>query len=62
MELLLDTHSFLWFIMGSSRLSKKARDLMEDTNNEKLLSIASGPRVALHLIVVDVFSISCVKI
>ena len=49
MELLLDTHSFLWFIMGSSRLSKKARDLMEDTNNEKLLSIASLWEMAIKL-------------
>jgi PIN domain nuclease of toxin-antitoxin system len=41
MKLLLDTHTFLWFIMGSSKLSKKARELMEDVNNERLLSIAS---------------------
>jgi len=41
MRLLLDTHSFLWFINGDSNLSVAARQLIEDTENEKLLSIAS---------------------
>ncbi|HKZ86667.1 MAG TPA: type II toxin-antitoxin system VapC family toxin [Anaerolineae bacterium] len=30
MNLLLDTHSFLWFIAGSSQLSRPARTLIED--------------------------------
>ena len=41
MRLLLDTHTFLWFIMGDPKLSEKARALIEDTRNERLLSIAS---------------------
>jgi PIN domain nuclease of toxin-antitoxin system len=41
MRLLLDTHAFLWFIQGSQNLSKTARDLIEDRENQKLLSIAS---------------------
>jgi len=29
MRLLLDTHSFLWFIAGSDKISVAARDLIE---------------------------------
>jgi PIN domain nuclease of toxin-antitoxin system len=35
--------------MGSSKLSKKARALVEDTNNEKLLSIASLWEMAIKV-------------
>ena len=38
---LLDTHTFLWFISGISKLSSNARMLIEDTANKRLLSIAS---------------------
>lgn len=41
MKVLLDTHAFLWFIMGSSNLSLGARALIEDEANEKFLSVAS---------------------
>jgi PIN domain nuclease of toxin-antitoxin system len=41
MNLLLDTHAFLWFIDGSTRLSSSARELIEDQRNAKLVSIAS---------------------
>ena len=41
MILLLDTHSFIWFIEGSPRLSDTARTLITDGNNEVFLSIAS---------------------
>lgn len=41
MKLLLDTHAFLWFIAGSPDLSATARTLIEDTENEKFVSIAS---------------------
>ncbi len=41
MRLLLDTHAFLWFIQGSQNLSETARNLIEDPENQKLLSIAS---------------------
>lgn len=49
MKLMIDTHAFLWFIMGSSKLSKKARDLVEDTANEKLISIASLWEMAIKI-------------
>ncbi len=41
MRLLLDTHAFLWFIDGSDRLSSHACELIEDTANERLLSVGS---------------------
>jgi len=41
MKLLLDTHSFLWFISGGSKLSMNARMLIEDVFNQLLLSVAS---------------------
>lgn len=41
MKLLLDTHTLLWFIAGSSSLSINARKLIEDPSNEKFVSIVS---------------------
>lgn len=39
MKLLLDTHTFLWFIAGDSQLNNHARQLIENTNNKRYLSI-----------------------
>ena len=41
MKALLDTHSFLWFIAGNGRLSRKAQDVILDLDNELILSMAS---------------------
>ncbi len=41
MRLLLDTHTFIWFVIDSPRLSVIVRGLIENENNEKLLSTAS---------------------
>lgn len=41
MNLLLDTHTFLWFIEGNPNLSNLAKDLIENPNNSKFISIAS---------------------
>ena len=41
MKLLLDTHAFLWFILGDPRLHPYARSLIESPENERYLSIAS---------------------
>jgi len=40
MRLLLDTHTFLWFIAGSLNLSDTARNLIQEQENQKFLSIA----------------------
>ena len=47
MRLLLDTHSFLWFIIGDDRLSRAARELVEDSGNQPLLSMASLWEIAI---------------
>lgn len=41
MNLLSDTHTFPWFVGGSSQLSLTARQLIEDPKNTNWLSIAS---------------------
>lgn len=41
MRLLLDTHTFIWFVTDDPKLSHKAKAWIEDEYNEKLLSIAS---------------------
>lgn len=47
MNLLLDTHSFLWFIGGNTNLSSTARSLIEDTSNQPFLSLASLWEIAI---------------
>lgn len=41
MRLLLDTHTFIWFVTDSPKLSVMVKELIENETNEKLLSIAS---------------------
>ena len=41
MKILLDTHTFLWFVKGGSNLSASARALSEDVADEKFLGVAS---------------------
>ena len=41
MRILLDTHTLIWFFAGDSQLSATARILIEDEDNNKLVSIAS---------------------
>ncbi len=48
MKLLLDTHTFLWFIDDSPLLSAKGKTLLE-ADNELLLSIGSLWEIAIKL-------------
>ena len=41
MRILLDSHSFLWFITGDDRLSNRAKNLITDLSNPVLISVAS---------------------
>lgn len=41
MKILLDTHTFLWFIAGDSQLDGYARSLIEEPSNERYLSMAT---------------------
>lgn len=49
MKFLLDTHTFLWFIANNPELSKAAKELLEDSNTELLLSYASLWEIAIKV-------------
>jgi len=48
-NLLLDTHTFLWFIAGDAILSKAARSAIEDEGNNLYLSVASLWEIAIKV-------------
>lgn len=41
MRYLLDTHSLIWFFAGDLKLSEKAKELIENEDNIKYISLAS---------------------
>lgn len=41
MRILLDTHIFLWLIQDDQRLSDEHRQIIQNPNNEKFLSVVS---------------------
>ena len=49
MNLLLDTHTALWFFWDDPQLSGNAKRLIVDPNNHKLVSIASCWEVAIKV-------------
>jgi len=49
MNLLLDTHTFIWFAEGSPSLSAVARNLILDPLNESFLSPASYWEIAIQV-------------
>lgn len=49
MRLLLDTHTWLWFVLGDASLSSTARGLIEDPNHEKLISPVSYWELAIQV-------------
>jgi PIN domain nuclease of toxin-antitoxin system len=46
LDLLLDTHAFLWWLAGDAALSKQARTSIEDTGNAIFVSAASAWEIA----------------
>ena len=46
MQLLLDTHAFLWWLAGSEKLSQSARQAIADEANDVLVSAASAWEIA----------------
>jgi PIN domain nuclease of toxin-antitoxin system len=48
-NLLLDTHAFLWFIANGPRLSSQAQTLIQNTGNRRLLSIAGLWEMAIKV-------------
>ncbi len=49
MNLLLDTHSFLWFVLDNPQLSSTAADTIEDVDNQSYLSIVSVWEMAIKV-------------
>ncbi len=49
MDLLLDTHTLIWFLNGDDMLSKKAKSAIEDAENVKIVSIASIWEIAIKI-------------
>lgn len=47
MKMLLDTHTFLWWITNDPQLSPRARQIMEAADTELFLSAASGWEIAI---------------
>ena len=47
MRLLLDTHALLWFAEDSPQMPESAKSILEDTNNEKWVSVASVWEIAI---------------
>ena len=49
MRLLLDTHTFLWFVLNDSSLGITPRNLINDPQNDILLSPASPWEIAIKI-------------
>lgn len=49
MKYILDTHTLIWFLQGNDTLSKKAKSIIEETDSEKYVSIASIWEIAIKL-------------
>ena len=47
MQLLLDTHAFIWWLESNSRLSQAAREAIADEENDVLISAASAWEIAI---------------
>lgn len=41
MNILLDTHTLLWFLYGNEKLTYEAKELIENENNEIAVSVVS---------------------
>jgi PIN domain nuclease of toxin-antitoxin system len=49
MNLLLDTHTLLWFLSGSKKLNSTSKKLIEDESNNCFVSIASVWEIAIKV-------------
>lgn len=49
MKLLLDTHTFLWWVGASAELSRKARTAVGSARNDCFVSVASAWEIAIKV-------------
>ena len=46
-KILLDTHTFIWWVEGTPQLSAHVQELLEEINNECFLSLVSSWEMAI---------------
>ena len=49
MNYLLDTHTIIWFLNGDNKLSIKSKEIIENQDNFKFVSIASIWEIAIKI-------------
>jgi|SRR5208337_4113881 len=49
MNVLVDTHAVLWWLAGDAHLSRRARRILEDSKNRRVVSIASLWEIAIKM-------------
>ncbi len=49
MNLLLDTHTLIWYLEGSQELSQTSQNLIDDAGNTNFVSVASFWEIAIKL-------------
>ena len=49
MRVLLDTHTFLWWVDDSPRLSDSARDIIADERTQPIFSVVSGWEILIKV-------------
>ena len=49
MKVLVDTHALLWWMGGDRRLSNQARVILENSANERIVSVASLWELAIKI-------------
>jgi len=49
MKILLDAHTFLWWITDNSKLSSRAREIITDVDNELFLSAVTGWEITIKV-------------
>jgi len=47
MAYLIDTHAYLWYALGDSRLSQTALDVIDDSDEDRVLGITTHHAVEL---------------
>ena len=49
MQFLIDTHALIWFILDNPKLSRKAKDMIEDKTNKRFVSTVCVWEIAIKM-------------
>jgi PIN domain nuclease of toxin-antitoxin system len=61
MNILLDTHTLIWFVEGNSNLSAKAKMAIENEQNQSHVSMASFYEMAIKLKIGKLFLVNSLQ-